>query len=148
MNFYVKVGRPKSRPWNGKFANAVEERFAKLATSAGVSWEYENTSFGVLRPVMQEYYRPDFYLHGYGVYVEIHGGTSWDKQQRQLTPKRNKIKWLAEQTGIPVVLLHQHNWPEPRSDWQIIERLIVEAQTSATALFDGLRGHQAPDESP
>ena len=121
------------------FANDVERLFNKLALENGVVCEIEQTCFGTLDDNLTEFYRPDARIQLWNAeaqefdeyFVEIHGAVKWRRKQYDLGTKRKKIRWLSQRTGIPVILLHLHNWEEPRNDWSVIEALAAEAKAEA-----------------
>jgi hypothetical protein len=76
------------------FAHNSERQFARLLDFYRVEWEYEPTAFPIEwdaagRPV--QHFRPDFYLPGFGLYIEI-----TTLNQRLVTKKNRKVRRLRE----------------------------------------------------
>ena len=138
---------PLGKPWNKIFVNEAERGFAQFADVCDIKWEYEphfwiKFNSSLPKGHNDKGYCPDFYLEEYDCYVEIHGAEEPDRSHRQLTPKRNKIRWLSSHTGKPVVLLHYNCWPVNKVDF---ERLLRRAEIAATFEFaDPLRIKYCP----
>lgn len=77
-----------------RFQHVSERRFARLLDFYGVTWEYEPDEFPITwdargRPRM--WFRPDFYLPAFDLYIEI-----TTSQQRLVTKKNRKLRLLRE----------------------------------------------------
>ena len=76
------------------FAHNSERQFARLLDFYRVEWEYEPTAFPIEwdaagRPL--QHFRPDFYLPGFCLYIEI-----TTINQRLVTKKNRKVRRLRE----------------------------------------------------
>jgi hypothetical protein len=91
------------------FAHNSERQFARLLDFYRVEWEYEPTAFPVEwdaagRPTQQ--FRPDFYLPGFGLYIEI-----TTLNQRLVTKKNRKVRRLRElYPDIRIKVLYQRDY--------------------------------------
>jgi hypothetical protein len=99
--------QPQSAPV--RFAHNSERQFALLLDFYGIDWEYEPREF-VLEwdrlgnPVQA--FRPDFYLPGYELYIEI-----TTLNQRLVTKKNRKIRQLrALYPGTKIKILYQRDY--------------------------------------
>jgi hypothetical protein len=91
------------------FAHNSERQFARLLDFYRVEWEYEPTAFpiewdGAGRPTQQ--FRPDFYLPGFGLYIEI-----TTLNQRLVTKKNRKVRRLRElYPEVRIKVLYQRDY--------------------------------------
>jgi hypothetical protein len=91
------------------FAHNSERQFARLLDFYRVEWEYEPTAFpiewdGAGRPTQQ--FRPDFYLPGFGLYIEI-----TTLNQRLVTKKNRKVRRLRElYPDVRIKVLYQRDY--------------------------------------
>jgi hypothetical protein len=91
MAHSAKANRPAEQI---VFAHNSERQFARLLDFYRVDWEYEPTAFPIEwdaagDPV--QYFRPDFYLPGFDLYIEI-----TTLNQRLVTRKNRKVRRLRE----------------------------------------------------
>jgi hypothetical protein len=91
------------------FAHNSERQFARLLDFYQVEWEYEPTAFPIEwdaagQPV--QHFRPDFYLPGFGLYIEI-----TTLNQRLVTKKNRKVRRLRElYPDILIKVLYQRDY--------------------------------------
>jgi hypoxanthine phosphoribosyltransferase len=92
-----------------RFAHNSERQFALLLDFYGINWDYEPREF-VLEwdrlgaPVLA--FRPDFYLPGYDLYIEI-----TTLNQKLVTKKNRKIRQLrALYPGTKIKILYQRDY--------------------------------------
>jgi hypothetical protein len=91
------------------FAHNSERQFARLLDFYRVEWEYEPTAFPIEwdaagRPIQQ--FRPDFYLPGFGLYIEI-----TTLNQRLVTKKNRKVRRLRElYPDVRIKVLYQRDY--------------------------------------
>ncbi len=91
------------------FAHNSERQFARLLDFYRVEWEYEPTAFPIEwdaagRPTQQ--FRPDFYLPGFGLYIEI-----TTLNQRLVTKKNRKVRRLRElYPDVRIKVLYQRDY--------------------------------------
>jgi hypothetical protein len=91
------------------FAHNSERQFARLLDFYRVEWEYEPTAFPIEwdaagRPTRQ--FRPDFYLPGFGLYIEI-----TTLNQRLVTKKNRKVRRLRElYPDVRIKVLYQRDY--------------------------------------
>ena len=92
-----------------RFAHNSERQFALLLDFYGIAWEYEPREF-VLEwdrlgsPVLA--FRPDFFLPGYDLYIEI-----TTLNQKLVTKKNRKIRQLrALYPGTKIKILYQRDY--------------------------------------
>jgi hypothetical protein len=91
------------------FAHNSERQFARLLDFYRVEWEYEPTAFPIEwdaagRPV--QHFRPDFYLPGFRLYIEI-----TTLNQRLVTKKNRKVRRLRElYPDIRIKVLYQRDY--------------------------------------
>jgi len=92
-----------------RFAHNSERQFALLLDFYGIAWEYEPREF-VLEwdrlgsPVQA--FRPDFYLPGYDLFIEI-----TTLNQKLVTKKNRKIRQLrALYPGTKIKILYQRDY--------------------------------------
>jgi hypothetical protein len=91
------------------FAHNSERQFARLLDFYQVEWEYEPTAFpiewdAVGEPVQQ--FRPDFYLPGFRLYIEI-----TTLNQRLVTKKNRKVRRLRElYPDVRIKVLYQRDY--------------------------------------
>ncbi len=92
-----------------RFAHPSERLFATLLDLSGESWEYEPVEFPLEwdpqgSPVSG--FRPDFYLSGLGVFVEL---TTAD--QRLVTRKNRKVRRMRElYPEVPIHIVYQRDF--------------------------------------
>ena len=91
-----------------RFAHESERRFARILDFYGVLWEYEPVEFALDwdpdgRPMAG--FRPDFWLPGPGLFVEV-----TTLNQRLVTKKNGKVRRLAQlYPDVRVTLLYQRD---------------------------------------
>ena len=91
------------------FAHNSERQFARLLDFYRVEWEYEPTAFPIEwdaagRPTQQ--FRPDFYLPGFRLYIEI-----TTLNQRLVTKKNRKVRRLRElYPDVRIKVLYQRDY--------------------------------------
>ena len=76
------------------FAHNSERQFARLLDFYRVEWEYEPTAFPIEWDAAgqpTQHFRPDFYLPGWQLYIEI-----TTLNQRLVTKKNRKVRRLRE----------------------------------------------------
>jgi len=76
------------------FAHNSERQFARLLDFYRVEWEYEPTAFPIEWDAAgqpTQHFRPDFYLPGWKLYIEI-----TTLNQRLVTKKNRKVRRLRE----------------------------------------------------
>jgi hypothetical protein len=91
------------------FAHNSERQFARLLDFYRVDWEYEPTAFPIEwnaagQPV--QHFRPDFYLPGFRLYIEI-----TTLNQRLVTKKNRKVRRLRElYPDVHIKVLYQRDY--------------------------------------
>jgi hypothetical protein len=91
------------------FAHNSERQFARLLDFYRVEWEYEPTAFpiewdGAGHAV--QHFRPDFYLPGFGLYIEI-----TTLSQKLVTKKNRKVRRLRElYPDVRIKVLYQRDY--------------------------------------
>jgi hypothetical protein len=91
------------------FAHNSERQFARLLDFYRVEWEYEPTAFPIEwdaagQPV--QHFRPDFYLPGFELYIEI-----TTLNQRLVTKKNRKVRRLRElYPDVRIKVLYQRDY--------------------------------------
>jgi hypothetical protein len=91
------------------FAHNSERQFARLLDFYRVDWEYEPTAFPIEwdsagNPA--QYFRPDFYLPGFDLYIEI-----TTLNQRLVTRKNRKVRRLRElYPQVRIKVLYQRDY--------------------------------------
>jgi hypothetical protein len=91
------------------FAHNSERQFARLLDFYRVEWEYEPTAFPIEwdaagRAV--QHFRPDFYLPGFDLYIEI-----TTLSQKLVTKKNRKVRRLRElYPGVRIKVLYQRDY--------------------------------------
>jgi hypothetical protein len=91
------------------FAHNSERQFARLLDFYRVEWEYEPTAFPIEwdaagQPV--QHFRPDFYLPGFRLYIEI-----TTLNQRLVTKKNRKVRRLRElYPEVRIKVLYQRDY--------------------------------------
>jgi hypothetical protein len=91
------------------FAHNSERQFARLLDFYRVEWEYEPTAFPIEwdaagQPV--QHFRPDFYLPGFRLYIEI-----TTLNQRLVTKKNRKVRRLRElYPDVRIKVLYQRDY--------------------------------------
>lgn len=91
------------------FAHNSECEFARLLDFYRVEWEYEPTAFpiewdGAGQPT--QHFRPDFYLPGFRLYIEI-----TTLNQRLVTKKNRKVRRLRElYPDVRIKVLYQRDY--------------------------------------
>jgi hypothetical protein len=91
------------------FAHNSERQFARLLDFYRVDWEYEPTAFPIEwdaagRPL--QLFRPDFYLPGFRLYIEI-----TTLNQRLVTKKNRKVRRLRElYPDVRIKVLYQRDY--------------------------------------
>jgi hypothetical protein len=91
------------------FAHNSERQFARLLDFYRVEWEYEPTAFPIEwdaagRP--SQMFRPDFYLPGFDLYIEI-----TTLNQRLVTKKNRKVRRLRElYPDVRIKVLYQKDY--------------------------------------
>ena len=91
------------------FAHNSERQFARLLDFYRVDWEYEPTAFPIDwdaagQPI--QHFRPDFYLPGWRLYIEI-----TTLNQRLVTKKNRKVRRLRElYPDVRIKVLYQRDY--------------------------------------
>ena len=92
-----------------RFAHPSERLFAALLDLAGERWEYEPVEFPLEwddRARRSSGFRPDFYLPGRGVFIEL---TTAD--QRLVTRKNRKVRRIRElYPEVPIHIVYQRDF--------------------------------------
>ena len=91
------------------FAHNSERQFARLLDFYRVEWEYEPTAFPIEWDAAgqpSQHFRPDFYLPGFGLYIEI-----TTLNQRLVTKKNRKVRRLRElYPDVRIKVLYQRDY--------------------------------------
>jgi hypothetical protein len=91
------------------FAHNSECEFARLLDFYRVEWEYEPTAFPIEWDAAgqpTQHFRPDFYLPGFGLYIEI-----TTLNQRLVTKKNRKVRRLRElYPDVRIKVLYQRDY--------------------------------------
>ena len=77
-----------------EFAHESERQFARLLDFYDIEWEYEAQEFAVEwddEGLAIKFFRPDFYLPGEGIFIEI-----TTMNQKLVTKKNRKVRRLRE----------------------------------------------------
>lgn len=92
-----------------RFAHESERHFAELLDFYGVSWEYEPVEFALSwreDGTPSSAFRPDFYLAGHGLFVEL-----TTLNQNLVTRKNAKLRRMRElYPDVEVKLLYQRDY--------------------------------------
>jgi hypothetical protein len=99
-----------TRPANQiTFAHNSERQFARLLDFYRVDWEYEPTAFPIdwdAAGQPTQHFRPDFYLPGFRLYIEI-----TTLNQRLVTKKNRKVRRLRElYPDVRIKVLYQRDY--------------------------------------
>jgi hypothetical protein len=91
------------------FAHNSERQFARLLDFYRVEWEYEPTAFPIEWDAAgqpTQHFRPDFYLPGWQLYIEI-----TTLNQRLVTKKNRKVRRLRElYPDVRIKVLYQRDY--------------------------------------
>jgi hypothetical protein len=91
------------------FAHNSERQFARLLDFYRVEWEYEPTAFPIdwdAAGHAVQHFRPDFYLPGFGLYIEI-----TTLSQKLVTKKNRKVRRLRElYPDVRIKVLYQRDY--------------------------------------
>jgi hypothetical protein len=91
------------------FAHNSERQFARLLDFYRVEWEYEPTAFPIEWDAAGhavQHFRPDFYLPGFGLYIEI-----TTLSQKLVTKKNRKVRRLRElYPDVRIKVLYQRDY--------------------------------------
>ena len=91
------------------FAHNSERQFARLLEFYRVEWEYEPTAFPIEWDTAgqpAQHFRPDFYLPGWNLYIEI-----TTLNQRLVTKKNRKVRRLRElYPDVRIKVLYQRDY--------------------------------------
>jgi hypothetical protein len=91
------------------FAHNSERQFARLLDFYRVDWEYEPTAFPIdwdAAGQPTQHFRPDFYLPGWRLYIEI-----TTLNQRLVTKKNRKVRRLRElYPDVRIKVLYQRDY--------------------------------------
>jgi hypothetical protein len=91
------------------FAHNSERQFARLLDFYRVEWEYEPTAFPIEWDAAgqpTQHFRPDFYLPGFRLYIEI-----TTLNQRLVTKKNRKVRRLRElYPDVRIKVLYQRDY--------------------------------------
>jgi len=91
------------------FAHNSERQFARLLDFYRVEWEYEPTAFPIEWDAAgqpTQHFRPDFYLPGWRLYIEI-----TTLNQRLVTKKNRKVRRLRElYPDVRIKVLYQRDY--------------------------------------
>ena len=130
-----------TRPANQiTFAHNSERQFARLLDFYRVEWEYEPTAFPIEwdaagRPT--QHFRPDFYLPGWTLYIEI-----TTLNQRLVTKKNRKVRRLRElYPDVRIKVLYQRDY------LQLLDRYGLEPPSQMVDPL-GAEGAGAPVPAP
>jgi hypothetical protein len=130
------------------FAHNSERQFARLLDFYRVEWEYEPTAFPIEwdaagHPV--QHFRPDFYLPGFGLYIEI-----TTLSQKLVTKKNRKVRRLRElYPDVRIKVLYQRDYLsllakyglEPPSQMGKVEATVGPGPGTPTRAGDRVREH-------
>jgi hypothetical protein len=130
------------------FAHNSERQFARLLDFYRVDWEYEPTAFPIDwdaagHPTQQ--FRPDFYLPGWRLYIEI-----TTLNQRLVTKKNRKVRRLRElYPDVRIKVLYQRDYLsllakyglEPPSQMGKVEATAGPGAGTPTRAGDRMREH-------
>lgn len=129
----IKMEMPREMP-RQDFANETEREFTQLLDVWGIDWEYEPHFFyedDPDRPAgdSPHGYRPDLWLPGLGVYVEIYANKTWSRNHKLVGHKRARIRWLSFHENEATYLVSRRSWPEDRDDFlrQVRRAMIASA---------------------
>jgi hypothetical protein len=92
-----------------RFAHNSERQFAKLLDFYGITWEYEPQEFILERDRdgnPTQAFRPDFYLPGYDLFIEV-----TTLNQKLVTKKNRKVRRLQElHPDVKVKVFYQRDY--------------------------------------
>jgi hypothetical protein len=120
------------------FAHNSERQFARLLDFYRVEWEYEPTAFPIEwdaagQPL--QHFRPDFYLPGFCLYIEI-----TTLNQRLVTKKNRKVRRLRElYPDVRIKVLYQRDY------LSLLAKYGLEPPSQMAATTAGARGPVAPE---
>jgi hypothetical protein len=123
------------------FAHNSERQFARLLDFYRVEWEYEPTAFPIEwdangQPV--QHFRPDFYLPGFRLYIEI-----TTLNQRLVTKKNRKVRRLRElYPDVRIKVLYQRDY------LSLLAKYGLEPPSQMLDPTAGSSGSTAPDQHP
>jgi len=121
------------------FAHNSERQFARLLDFYRVEWEYEPTAFPIEwdaagQPL--QHFRPDFYLPGFCLYIEI-----TTLNQRLVTKKNRKVRRLRElYPDVRIKVLYQRDYLSLLAKYGLEPPSQMAATTTA-----GARGPVVPE---
>jgi len=120
------------------FAHNSERQFARLLDFYRVEWEYEPTAFPIEwdaagQPL--QHFRPDFYLPGFCLYIEI-----TTLNQRLVTKKNRKVRRLRElYPDVRIKVLYQRDY------LSLLAKYGLEPPSQMAAPTAGDRGPVVPE---
>jgi hypothetical protein len=92
-----------------RFAHNSERQFAKLLDFYGITWDYEPREFILERDRdgnPTQAFRPDFYLPGYDLFIEV-----TTLNQKLVTKKNRKVRRLQElHPEVNVKIFYQRDY--------------------------------------
>jgi hypothetical protein len=130
------------------FAHNSERQFARLLDFYQVEWEYEPTAFPIEWDAAgqpTQHFRPDFYLPGWRLYIEI-----TTLNQRLVTKKNRKVRRLRElYPDVRIKILYQRDYLsllakyglEPPSQMGKVEATVGPGTGTPTRAGDRMREH-------
>jgi hypothetical protein len=122
------------------FAHNSERQFARLLDFYRVEWEYEPTAFPIEWDAAGEpvqHFRPDFYLPGFRLYIEI-----TTLNQRLVTKKNRKVRRLRQlYPEVRIKVLYQRDYLSLLAKY----RLEPPSQMAGPEPPIGGAGRSAPD---
>ena len=130
------------------FAHNSERQFARLLDFYRVEWEYEPTAFPIEWDAAgqpTQHFRPDFYLPGWRLYIEI-----TTLNQRLVSKKNRKVRRLRElYPDVRIKVLYQRDYLsllakyglEPPSQMGKVEATVGPGTGTPTRAGDRVREH-------
>ena len=123
------------------FAHNSERQFARLLDFYRVEWEYEPTAFPIEWDAAgqpTQHFRPDFYLPGWQLYIEI-----TTLNQRLVTKKNRKVRRLRElYPDVRIKVLYQRDY------LKLLDRYGLEPPSQMAGLPPGTEGAPGPAPVP
>jgi hypothetical protein len=120
------------------FAHNSERQFARLLDFYRVEWEYEPTAFPIEWDAAgqpTQHFRPDFYLPGFCLYIEI-----TTLNQRLVTKKNRKVRRLRElYPDVRIKVLYQRDY------LSLLAKYGLEPPSQMAAATAGERGPVVPE---
>jgi hypothetical protein len=123
------------------FAHNSERQFARLLDFYRVEWEYEPTAFPIewdANGQPAQLFRPDFYLPGFRLYIEI-----TTLNQRLVTKKNRKVRRLRElYPDVRIKVLYQRDY------LSLLAKYGLEPPSQMLDPTGGSSGSTARDQQP